>query len=340
MDKTPNENDLNNFTKDFIKNDVTYNFEFKSLTNSLNFKVSKPLDLNYWENNITYQELQKDNSSLFMPESDFIEIVYNGMMLGEFEIKFKDDSLSLEFSIEMVLGKYKNKVLIPIVLSNKKGDVSENISNIATHLKKMENNFEKLKNCVEVKLTDLEANISEKIKTVFVNEGIITAKKIIPKFINVDASYYRATNDNTTVERINSSWLGVRAEELPLPLGIYECTIKVEKTDGNSHIMFGACLSTHSNSSGYYSGQCLAMLYLHNGMIYLPSLGNSPSNGFRAISGAVISMKIDTRSKCIVFKVNGDIFGPPRFFTCSDENASKICPCVDVYTQNDKVSFC
>lgn len=342
MDKTPNENDIRSFTKEFIKSDVVYNFEFKKLKNVLHFKVSKPLDLNYWESSVEYSELQKQNSSLFMPESHFIEIIYNGMMLSEFEITFEEESLSLEFSIEMALGNYKNKVLIPIILLNKKGEISENLSNIATHVKTMDSSYAKLKNNIEVKLNDLELNISEKIKTVFHNEGILSANKISPKFVIINTNHYTASNENKTIEKTGGggSWLGVRADELPLQLGIYECSIKVDKTDANSFIMFGVCLNTHSNSSGYYNGQCLAMVYLHNGQIYLPSLGNSSSNGFRAISGAVIAMKIDTIMKCLVFKVNGDNIAPPRFFTCRDEDVSKICPCVDLYTAGDKVSFC
>jgi hypothetical protein len=340
MDKTPNENDLKYFTKEFLKNDVIYNFEFKKLKNVLHFKVSKPLDLNYWENTVEYQELQKKNTSLFMHETDFIEIIYYGMMLSEFDFTFEEENLSLIFSIEMALGKYKNKLLIPILLTNKKGEISDNLSNIATHVKKMDNSYEKLKNSVEVKLNDLEHNISEKIKTVFHNEGLKTATKIFPKFVNLNNGNYTITNDNKTIEKIGSGWYGVRADELPVQLGIYVCSIKVDKTDDNSHIMFGVCLKIHSNSSGYYNGQCLAMLYLHNGYIYVPSIANSAANGFRAISGAVITMKIDTIMKYVTFKVNGENIAPPRFFNCRDEDLSKICPCVDLHTAGDKVSFC
>lgn len=172
------------------------------------------------------------------------------------------------------------------------------------------------------------------------NEINYTAKKISPKFIDVDANNFTALNDNRTIERKTSGWKGQRADVLPLELGVYECSIKVEKTDTNCNIMFGVCLTSHSNASGYYNGQCLAMFYLNNGQIYLPSLGASAGNGFRAVTGAVITMTIDTRSRFVYFKTNGLNVGPPRFFICSDEDASKICPCVDLYTINDKFSFC
>jgi hypothetical protein len=390
MNSNPNENEinLNSFTKELIKDDVTYNFEFKRLTNVLHFRVTKHLDLNYWENSVDYQELQKANPSLFMPEEQFIEIVYNGMMLNDFDFKMTDNTLSLEFSMEIVSGKYRNKVLIPIILTNKKGEISENMSKIATHLRKVESSYEKLQNCVDVKLSDLEANISEKSKRLFdeimlenekdmkklslnyeillnkekenferlrlevlrdstnfrylplYNEINYTTKKIFPKFIDVDVNNFTALNDFRTIEMKTSGWKGQRADVLPLELGVYECSIKVEKTDTNSYIMFGVCLTSHSKASGYYNGQCLAMFYLHNGYIYLPSLGASAANGFRAVTGAVITMTIDTRSRFVYFKANGVNVAPPRFFICSDEDVSKICPCVDLHTQNNIVSFC
>ena len=103
--------------------------------------------------------------------------------------------------------------------------------------------------------------------------------------------------------------------------------------------MIGFCLNTHNGASGYYNGNCLAMLYLQSGYIYCPSVAVTPANGFRAITGLVISSTIDTSMKTITFTINGFPLGFPKCYRINDEDISKICPCVDLHTQTDKITL-
>ena len=164
--------------------------------------------------------------------------------------------------------------------------------------------------------------------------------KIYPIFVNPNSNKISLSNDNRTIEKlVNTGWIGVRCEEMSSIPGIYQFSIRIDKTDVNSHIMFGFCLNTHNGASGYYNGNCLANFYLTNGYVYSPSIAAISGNNFKGLTGMIVSATIDTATKVIYFSINGFPLAAPRSIRLNDGDISKICPCVDINTLGEKVSI-
>jgi hypothetical protein len=364
-------------------------------TNILHFKISKPLDPIYYESKIKYDEFQDKYPFIFLNEERFFEYIVYCVESKEFEMKIKEDSLNLEFTFESGIGKFIEKIKFNINLEKHTGDVKENLSEVASYVKNLENQYESFKNSIEVKFADLEEKLSINIKK-FMDEVIIKNKahedeiknnfknfvenektkldikrldivneiklhsvklnsvnysnsslfgfqqvtKIYPKFIDPGNQKVSLSNENRTIEKlINTSWTGVRCEEIPSIPGIYQFSIQIDKTDNNCYIMLGFCLNTHNGAAGYYNGNCLGNFYLTNGYVYSPSISAVPANNFRGVNGIIVSATIDTNLKIIYFSMNGFLITVPRTFRLNDGDISKICPCVDIYTLGDKVSL-
>jgi hypothetical protein len=391
MDK---QNIPTDYSLDFNFNQIDYIILVKKPADYLYFKVSKPLDPNYWEVNIDYEKFKEEHPFIFFSEKKFFEYIVYCLETKEFEMRFDKELINLDFTFESGRGKFLEKILFSIVLQNKKGDVSENLSDMASYVKKLENQYESFKNSIEVKFADLEEKLNLNMKNFFdklidrskqnedelkkefkdfvdneqrkldikriefsneiklINLESLRCNNIIsfnsysnntqlfPKFINSNQNNLVLSNDSRTIEKtVNTAWIGVRCEELSSIPGIYQFSIRIDKTDNSCNIMIGYCLNTHNGASGFYNGNCLAMLYLTNGYVYCPSVAVTPASGFRAVTGLVVSATIDTSMKTIFFTINGFPVAAPKCYRINDEDISKICPCVDICTSSDKVSI-
>ena len=103
--------------------------------------------------------------------------------------------------------------------------------------------------------------------------------------------------------------------------------------------MIGFCLNTHNGTNGYYNGNCLAMLDLHSGYTYCPSLGQSKGTAFYGTQGMIITSVIDVSNKLISFYFNGNQLIHSTKFIITDTDFRKICPCIDLCIAGDKVSI-
>ena len=389
------QNSQTDFAFEFNRDGVDYSFFImKNEENGFHIKISKPLNPNYWETYIKYEEFQKKFPFVFLSSERFFEYVIYCIESNEFEMKFETDLLKLEFTFETGRGRFMEKIIFNIDLLNKVGDIKENLNDMAMFVKKLDNQYESFKNSIEVKFADMEEKLTNNMKNFmeklieknqsneeevrkeiksfiekeqnklalkridlsndlnllnmntnrlqvnpspFYNQGI---NQLYPKFINQNLQNVIVSNDNRTIEKTeNTSWIGVRGEEIPAVPGIYQFSIRVDKTNDSCYIMFGFCLNTHNGAAVFWNGNCLAMFYLYNGVIYCPSLGNSAATNFRGIPGIVVSATIDTTLKLVYFSINGINLSTPKCFKLNDEDITKICPCVDIHTAGDKVSI-
>jgi len=382
-----------NISFDFTYDGIEYTFFLERVElNILHFKISRPLDPNYWQSKLKYPDFQDKYPFIFLSEERFFEYIVYCIESKEFEMKVESGKLKLQFTFETGRGRFVEKINFEIIFDQLTGDVKENLSDMASYVKKIENQYDSFKNSIEVKFADLEEKMNLNIKnfmdqmieknkkhqeeiTIDIKNFIINEQRkldikrldisnefslnsnqvryfnnfsfggqpftqIYPKFLNPNSDKISVLNDNRTIEKLqNTAWQGVRCEEISSIPGIYQFSIRIDKTDNNCYIMFGYCLNTQNGANGYYNGNCLANFNLNNGQIYCPSIAVIAANNFKGLTGMIISATIDTYMKVIYFHINGFPLAAPRSIRLNDEDISKICPCVDIYTLGDKVSI-
>jgi hypothetical protein len=159
------ENSQTQFALEFNRDGVDYSFLLiKNEENGLHFKISKPLNPNYWESYIEYAEFQKKFPFVFLSSCRFFEYIIYCIESKEFEMKLETNLLRLEFTFETGRGRFMEKILFNIDLFDKVGDIKENLNDMAMFVKKLDNQYESFKNSIEVKFADLEEKLTNNMK--------------------------------------------------------------------------------------------------------------------------------------------------------------------------------
>ncbi len=151
------------FSSHLILDEIRYCFSLTLEKSIFSLTVTKPLDSTYWEGNIDYKEYQQKYLIAMKKESFFL-FLKKVIQLKKFEMKINDKSLILKYFLESGLEDFMEKSdPLFIVLDKQMKDIPENVSIIATHLQKLENNYEQFKNKVEVEIKDCEENTKKRI---------------------------------------------------------------------------------------------------------------------------------------------------------------------------------
>jgi len=167
----------------------------------------KTLDSIYWQGNIDYSQYQKQNSFL-MPfkKETFFAFLKKGIQSKLFKTLITDTRLVLEFNLEIALGDFVEKYHLYVYLDTKTKDITENLNSIGTHLLKIENNFEQLKNKIEVEMKGCEKNATKMIYKAIeelkeINKKTIQeCEKDMKKLINEAIEQLKESNKKTLKE--------------------------------------------------------------------------------------------------------------------------------------------
>ena len=99
-----------NFSIEFPYNGTDFSLILNRVeSNIIHFKISKPLDPNYWESKLKYIEFQEKYPFIFLSEERFFEYIVYCFESKEFEMKFEAEKLKLLFTFETGRGSYKKK---------------------------------------------------------------------------------------------------------------------------------------------------------------------------------------------------------------------------------------
>ena len=145
---------------EFKVNLVNYILEMKVVESNLILKLSKPLDLNFWVLSTNLDAEKKEFPILGGMDISFIqEYILNSVEMNNFNLKIEDDKMLFEFWFEIVMGKSSRKDLFKFILLNKKGDITEYISNLSGHVKKIGAYFQDFKDNIEIRFSDLKSEL-------------------------------------------------------------------------------------------------------------------------------------------------------------------------------------
>lgn len=153
-----------NFSSEFVHDGIDYFFTLVLKESKLVFTVNKPLDSTFWETELNYPDYQEENSFLLLMKIDkFFNYIQNSIEMKQFKLKKIQKGLSFEFWLEIGLGNFTDKYPFTIELEKKVMDLAENVSEMATHIKKLENQYDMLKSKIEVDFKDCELNLKKKM---------------------------------------------------------------------------------------------------------------------------------------------------------------------------------
>jgi len=155
---------------------------------------------------------------------------------------------------------------------------------------------------------------------------------------------FELTNGNTTLEKISrgEDWDGILCNN-DNSSDKKTFSIKIENTLSGD-IMIGFCMKTadHSNNDNYYDTPLSFMLSLEDGLFFSQS---SPSyyhipNFQSATNNQIYTATLDIKKKNIRFYLDGQPLGiAAKKINLRNEETYLMCPCIDLYENNDKVSL-
>ena len=156
-----------------------------------------------------------------------------------------------------------------------------------------------------------------------------------------DDGHFSLSNRNKTLEKTSGGegWRGFRCNILnPKGSNQLKFSIKIENT-ADANIMIGFCVKSANSSCGYFktNSSCF-MLSLSNGNFYHRSSSSPYIHSHIAKENNIYTSKLDVKQKSIEFFLNGTSLGIPRKINFKKEEIPLLCPCVDLYDQDDKVS--
>ena len=96
------------------------------------------------------------------------------------------------------------------------------------------------------------------------------------------------------------------------------------------------------SDGGYHDTNFSFMIHLYNGWYYSRASCSQyiQTNLIQpAINNQIFSASIDTINKTIKFYLNGKLLAPAKKIELTLEEVETIYPCVDLYSQGDRVSF-
>lgn len=353
------------YIKTLTVDNKSYDFVIKKNENNIFIKIEQKMSVRYYTAEISHKDYEK----FFVfydgfDEDFFIDFLVESINNKEFKMENNEkENKILNFWIELGKGKFSKKQNFFIELESKLRDIPNRVEMIFEKVEEINDSFKSN----EAKIRDLNSKfeglnlsnenssnlIQEKFREFEEFQKLILEKfdlfrKEIAKMDRIqlplelsvfENNFIRASNENKTFEFIsNTAWKGIRGNPIPNKTGCYKFSIKIDNCSANCYINIGFCLSSHSGANGFYNGNCLGMIYLSNGTIYCPSLGNVQLN-FRGTKGMIITATIDTEINLITFYANGSQLVHPRSFTISENDKIKICPCIDLGMYKDKVSL-
>jgi hypothetical protein len=209
-------------------------------------------------------------------------------------------------------------------------------------IKELEGQYENKFLSLSKRLEELEKLQYNEIKKKHNHLDIIKhSTQLYPRlFEDIDSSEILESNDNRTFVKKGGGWKGVRGDVIPNVPGTYKFSVKIDKCNINCLVMVGFCLSTHDGSKGYHDdSNCVVLLLFNDGLIYCPNLDDGTAKtGFKGTQGMIITSVIDTNNKHVEFYVNGNRLINQTVFNLSDNDLSKICPCMNLCGNGDVVS--
>ena len=213
----------------------------------------------------------------------------------------------------------------------------------------------------EVKINGLNENIKKLSDSYDSRVKIIEDKyiaqqeiliKLAPKIINYNFAFIveaatnnvnvKFSNDNKTIEKMGVGWWGFRCDP-PAKMSDDKLvfSIKIDHLQTpESHIILGWTSKTTSYSNGYYNNISSLALYMVNGIFYnRTNCSEYIAKNTKAKVAETYTAILDVKEQKVWYLLNGNLFGERKSVVLKAEEIPLICPFVDLYSPEDRVSI-
>jgi len=207
-------------------------------------------------------------------------------------------------------------------------NLQEKIERLERFMKDMQSSIERRYNLFEI-----ENRLDQKLKEV--------SQLPLPFPFNFDtaaknASSFSFSNNNRTVAYNGNSWNFIYTEK-PLPKTSKSFSIKLDHSQASNDIMVGIVPACHLKSTSCYSSAGTYLYYACSGTFYCNGKLDGSSIS-KSTTNSIITVTTDLSANKIQWTLDNN----QTWSTTLDSSYTRdneYYPCVELYRQNDKVSF-
>jgi len=270
------------------------------------------------------------------------------LKLGNENNKLKSDSFpALEIKMEKLQKKVEEQELVIAKLVDEniklKSETDKNILQLDRKIEgNMQEKFQKFEQSIKdmlisverrCNLYEIENRLDQKMKEIDI-KTLPYRCQFNPLAKNASSFIFSNNNESVTMNQ-NFNWKAIAADK-PLPKTQTSFSVKIDQSTSN-YIMIGIIPATLLQSNTCYNSSGAYMYYAYNGYVYINQTSTSTGLGDLK-TGSIVTVTVNLSAN----KIEWTLKDGKSWSTTLDSSLTNSCdfyPCVELHSQNDRVSF-